>query len=242
MVDFHTLRSLPRGILKFGFSYRLHGLTLASERALPLLDCSKESGAPDAFVDIKATPPWETSFPSVKMISRLDYADGVLARSLERVTSGTDSWLVQRFKEDLALAFTEDGRQVHLFGSLAQDLDYVASCVAGPVASFLRWLRGWPSLHASSVVVDGHVLAVGGQSGAGKSTTIGALASRGHRVFSDDVVGWRSTAQGLLASPGPVRLKLWPDALTALGIDPGPLPRVRAEVDKRILTLREADQ
>ena len=202
-----------------------------------MLDSSATFDAPDAAIFVRSAPPWNSCAPSprVELLGRLDYADGVRARSLERVTSGTRCWLVQRFNVDLALAFTEDGREVHVFGALVDNLDHVASCIAGPVPSFLRWLRGWPSLHASSVVVDGCVLAVAGVSGAGKSTTVAALASRGHRVFSDDVLGWRNESAQVLACPGPVRMKLWPDSLAALDMDPKPLPRVRTDLEKRLL-------
>jgi hypothetical protein len=46
--------------------------------------------------------------------------------------------------------------------------------------------RGLLNLHASVVDVGGHAIAVGGQSGAGKSTTAMALHRRGHRLIVDD--------------------------------------------------------
>lgn len=195
----------------------------------------------DARVLVRVDPPWASQIAvETELIGRLAFTTGATARSLERVSAGSGSWFVQRFNMDLGLAFTEDAREVHIFGSLVEDLDYVTSVIAGPVASFLRWLRGWPSLHASGVVVDGRVLAIGGQSGAGKSTTTAALALRGHLLFSDDVLGWRSTPGGLLACPGPTRVKLWPDTLAALGLDPESLPRVRIDLSKRLLQLPEA--
>lgn len=224
--------------------YRLHGLALASAQALPALGSSTRIDAFDAAVILRKTPPWAARglSPQIELLRRIDYSDGIFARSLERVTAGTDVWLVQRFDVELAIAFAGDGREVYVFGDLVHDLDCVASCISGPVASFLRWLRGWPSLHASSVVVDGRVLAVCGRSGAGKSTTVAALASRGYRVLSDEVLGWRNVAGRLLASPGPARLKLWPDALAALGMDSSPMRRVRPDLDKRFVPLPEAVQ
>ena len=156
------------------------------------------------------------------------------------MTTGGNTWLVLRYNMDLALAFTEDGREVHIFGGLVADLEYVAGVVAGPVASFLRWQRGLASLHASAVVVDGRVMVIGGQSGAGKSTTTAALALRGYPLFSDDVLGWRSSGGQLLACPGPVRVKLWPDSLAAFDLNPESLPRVRTDLNKRLLQLPEA--
>jgi|CXWL01.1.fsa_nt_gi hypothetical protein len=224
------------------FRYHLHGLELSVEQALPTLTPCGRDGKPDAQVFIQVSEPWAAIGPSpeVELLGRVEYSDGGLLRSLERITRSTERWLVQRFNLELALAFTEDGKEVHIFGGLVRDLDYVATCIAGPVASFLRWLRGWPSLHASSVVVDGSVLAVAGPSGAGKSTTVAALASLGHGMFSDEVLGWRVAGGRVLASPGPARLKLLPDALAALGRDAELLPKVRSDLDKRLLQLPEA--
>lgn len=60
-------------------------------------------------------------------------------------------------------------------------------------------------------------------------------------MFTDDLLGWRSTEKCLLACPGPMRVKLWPDALTALGLNPESLPRVRTDLNKRLLQLPEAE-
>lgn len=222
--------------------FGIHGLIIKSQIELPSLPQASTFAAVDAVLTVDHETPWYATpdQPTVEVISRITYLDGKLARSLERVTDGQTHWFIQRFNMDLALAFRADGRVVHVFGGLVDDLEYVASVVAGSVASFLRWQRGWPSLHASGVVVDGRVLAIGGQSGAGKSTTTAALALHGHPLFSDDVLGWRSTPEHLLACPGPTRVKLWPDALAALGLDPEALPRIRTDLNKRLLQLPEA--
>ncbi len=237
----------PAAIMSWGFFMGtshivMHGLDLilASPPAPPT-DCH-EFKRNCAWVFAENTPPWglTSSELQIELVGRVNYANGILARSLEQIKSGEQTWLVQRFTTDLALAFKKDGKVVHIFGSLVEDKGYVDALIAGPVASFLRWLRGWPSLHASGVVVEGRVLAIGGQSGAGKSTTTAALARCGHPLFSDDVLGWRSTPESLLACPGPTRVKLWPDTLAALGLDPEALPRVRTDLNKRLLQLPEA--
>lgn len=226
----------------FNHRIAIHGLIIASRESLPSLPVARGNAPATVTLTVGRFPPWHGASiePTAELIARVAYADGALARSLERISDGHSRWLVQRFNMDLALAFSEDGQAAHIFGGLVDDMEYVASVVAGSVASFLRWQRGWPSLHASGVVVDGRVLAIGGQSGAGKSTTTTALALRGHRLFSDDVLGWRSTRECLLACPGPTRVKLWPDVLFALGLDPESLPRVRTDLGKRLLQLPEA--
>ncbi|NBV22428.1 MAG: hypothetical protein EBS05_10995 [Proteobacteria bacterium] len=206
---------------------------------LPGLPPSVESGLPEATIHLCPAAPWQGANPPpvAELISRVRFADGALVRSLERVTAGTQVWLVLRFQWDLVLAFTEDGRAVYVFGALAEDLSYVASFAMGPLVSFLRWLRGWPSLHASAVEIGGRVLALAGPSGAGKSTTTAALALAGHPQFTDDLLGWRSTEEWLLACPGPVGVKLCPDSLAAMGFNPEHLPTVQTNLNKRRLQL-----
>jgi energy-coupling factor transporter ATP-binding protein EcfA2 len=223
--------------------YRIHGLLIVSDHRLPYLPPASSPGSlPDVELTIGNFLPWANFTATIRreVLSTVATPAGQLVRSLERISSGSDAWYLLRFNLSLTLAFTEDGRALHMSGEIAEDHDYLASVLCGPAASFLRWQRGWPSLHASAAAVNGRVLAIGGPSGAGKSTTTAALALLGHPLFSDDVLGWRSTAEHLLACPGPTRVKLWPDTLTALGLDPESLPRVRTDLNKRLLQLPEA--
>ena len=72
-----------------------------------------------------------------------------------------------------------------------------------------------------------------GAAGWGKSTLAAALNARGHPLVADDVVAVRFTDRQPLVLPGVPELKLWPDAVTALGEAPHDLARLRPEYEKR---------
>ena len=95
----------------------------------------------------------------------------------------------------------------------------VAAYLLGTAFGVLCHQRGTYPLHGSAIdIVDGCVAFVG-NSGAGKSTMVAALASRGHQVISDDLCVFEASEQGVRVWPGLNRLRLWEDALAALDCD-----------------------
>jgi hypothetical protein len=103
----------------------------------------------------------------------------------------------------------------------------------GPVLAALLQQRGQLVLHASAVEIAGAAVGFLGSRGAGKSTLAAALYGRGHPLLTDDIlaVALQDGSPGVL--PGLAQLKLWPDAVTALGGDPVVLPPVREGHEKR---------
>jgi hypothetical protein len=80
--------------------------------------------------------------------------------------------------------------------------------------------RGLLVMHATGAVLDETAVLIGGQSGAGKSTTLAALLKRGFRMLSDDVSVVRfGENHGLEVLPGPARMRLTERAAAGLGID-----------------------
>lgn len=105
----------------------------------------------------------------------------------------------------------------------------------GPALALILYQRGLTVLHASAVAVDGAAVAFLGGHGWGKSTMAGLLAARGHRLVSDDVTA--IDLGGPTVIPSFPQLKLWPDALQALGAVADDLPRVHPELPKRALAV-----
>lgn len=104
----------------------------------------------------------------------------------------------------------------------------------GSALAYLCLQRGLFPLHAASVRIGARTLAIAGHSGAGKSTLAAALVRRGHGLLSDDLTVLRG-ADGsgpIEVLPAFPRLKLWREALNALQIPAGGLPRVREGMDK----------
>lgn len=78
--------------------------------------------------------------------------------------------------------------------------------------------RGILPLHSAAIDVADGCIAIIGPSGAGKSTLAASLAARGHQVIADDVSFLQRDNDGVVRCwPGIGRIRLWEDAVTALG-------------------------
>ena len=94
-----------------------------------------------------------------------------------------------------------------------------------PVMAAVLRQRGLLVLHASTVISPEGAVLIAGDAGAGKSTTVAALAARGWVLQSDDVTALRLADGRLEALPGTRRVYLYEDSATRLGIDTAGLPR-----------------
>jgi hypothetical protein len=104
---------------------------------------------------------------------------------------------------DLAVGASERNVRVFLLGS---------------ALGVLCHQRGLLPLHASAIEIDGRTVAFAGSSGAGKSTVAAYFHGRGYRVLTDDLCVVSIAEDGTpRAWPGPPRIKLWRDAVDALG-------------------------
>ncbi len=85
--------------------------------------------------------------------------------------------------------------------------------------------RGYLCLHATVVEIAGTVLAIAGESGAGKSTTAASLTQRGHHLIVDDTTVVDLTPTGPVVLPFRRSVHLTDDATAALGIPNDKLTR-----------------
>ncbi len=90
------------------------------------------------------------------------------------------------------------------------------SLLLGPVLGVAAQQRGETLLHASSVLVDGGVVAFSAPHGMGKSTLAASFIEAGLPLASDDILPLRWTSQGPLAEPYFPRTKLREDSLRTL--------------------------
>jgi len=104
--------------------------------------------------------------------------------------------------------------------------------------------RGFFTLHASAVAMQGGVVAFVGWKGWGKSTTAAALHGHGYPFVTDDVLAIDLQAEAAFqVMPGVPYFKLWPDALTAsLDEDAEPLERITEYAEKRVRSTADAAQ
>jgi hypothetical protein len=89
-------------------------------------------------------------------------------------------------------------------------------------------------LHASAVEIEGEALVFAGWKGQGKSTTAAHLHQRGHALLADDIVAIDMVdPERPRLVPGFPQLKLWPDAVAALGLDARELGVLHPQLLKR---------
>jgi len=133
----------------------------------------------------------------------------VLIRAGERA-----AWIEVR---DVARYLVEDGALVTVDVATGAAPVVVRRWLHGIVTAFIVGQQGRFALHASVVDVDGMRVAVAGDSGAGKSTTVLALAEAGGRVVSDDVAVLQVTPQRVVSIPYGRGIHVAPDTAAALG-------------------------
>lgn len=118
-------------------------------------------------------------------------------------------------------------------------VEYAATYLMNVVFAFVMRARGHETLHASAALIGDKAVAFIGTSGAGKSTIAAALALRGHRVISEDVVALidRGTKFDVVSAHAHVRL--WPDVTAFLFGSQDALPLIANEEWKRKFDVRD---
>ena len=109
-------------------------------------------------------------------------------------------------------------RSITLERNPAAEDGVVARCFTEEVLPVVLRQRGLLVLHANAAVTPGGVVAIAGESGAGKSTTLAALLERGCTMLADDITALHLTPEGHLeVRPGVGRVSLTEAAVDGLG-------------------------
>ncbi len=212
------------------FKYDVYGLTLQTNRRLAGLIPSSVHTPTDVWIDLMADG--DAQLPSAEV---------------ETVSSGLNThskvdgvsyhlW----FRGDGQLDFEIDAAGCHISATWTRSvLNEVTALLLGPVLGFAMRLRGILCLHACVLEVGSHAIAIVGETGAGKSTTAAALASRGHAILSDDIAVLDDRSTHWLVQSGYPRLRLWPETLRALYGSEDGLTRVFSFTEKRFIDLAD---
>lgn len=124
----------------------------------------------------------------------------------------------------------EDGRSIVYRPHAGVPQDEVRLFLLGSGIGAILMQRGNLVLHANAIAMPGNgAIICLGRSGAGKSTTAGALMQRGYEVLGDDVCAIDS---GNNIRRGVPRLKLWDDTVRRLALDASGLERFAGAHDK----------
>jgi predicted kinase len=195
--------------------YRVAGLTVASEFALPGLIAAPAADASQVTIRRgeapKALPHPQATGPIWQIAGR---------QFLLRIP-GIARFLIEPPGEILVSPESErNTADIPIF-------------LVGTVFGILLHLRDQVVLHASAVRVGDRAVLFCGAAGAGKSTLAAALGQRGHLLVTDDFCAIATNGSGApTIYPDGRQLKLWAQAIDHLGIDTLRGQRVRESLEK----------
>ncbi|KJV08598.1 serine kinase [Elstera litoralis] len=135
----------------------------------------------------------------------------------------------------------QGGRALTLDHASTAETSVIETFLFSVVAGAVLHQRGMLPLHASCVMVGPVAIAMTGVSGRGKSTLAGILSLRGHAVVTDDICPVGFEGGRALITPGPPRVRLWPDAAGLLGLSHAELATGRPDHPKRVLVAHGTD-
>jgi hypothetical protein len=180
--------------------YRVHGLQIASEIALPEL-------LPDFHqrpIDVRIR------LGSIQ-VDQAEAATGVAGLFVDHDT------FILVIPEVARFAITGN-TEVTIEPGSGADMALVRLFLFGSVMGLICHQRRLLPLHASAVAVGDTAIAFSGPPGAGKSTLAAHCVDAGARLVTDDILIVSVNSPGcVLAQPGMPKLKLWRDALESLG-------------------------
>jgi len=203
------LRSMKR------YYYDYSGLHILSEIEIPDWLPFRSDVAPN-FPDVVISLNVDAATPRPESESRT-----VIDAQIYRFhVPGTGSYLVDHGREIVITpAPGAKARELRLF-------------LLGSAWGALCYQRGLLALHSSVVQADNRAVAFCGGSGAGKSSVAAWLIARGHRFVGDDLCLFSVAGGQARVYPSAPRLKLWRQALGALGLSGKALKRDHFRMDK----------
>lgn len=222
--------------------YRIYGLHLITDSAIPglrdLTDASFPASA-DIHVEFGPPPPWvldATRMPAETLRS-LPACEETRDPAVTLSALGSGQFF-QLYYSD-GCRFVIDAATARVWGGAgpSQDMNDLAPYFLGPIMGYVLRHRGVTALHASAFTVDDKAVVLTGEAGAGKSTTVAALALRGTPVLCEDIAAVAENSDGFSIHSGYSRVCLWPESVAMLAGRPDALPRIAKNWEKCYLAL-----
>ena len=203
--------------------YLVCGLTVASE--IPIPELPKAGGAAHAGVaDVR-----------VRMGEPGASHDQIPRWFMSLTRPTGEQWLAcakepggyrLRFPQLADFLVSADGREIVCEAMPGIPLVTTRHLLLDQVIPLVLNLRGHEALHATAVLTPDGMCAFIGPTGAGKSTLAASFLFSGCPVLSDDCLVLEDSHGAILATPAYPGIRLWDDALVALGDDAPPLQPV----------------
>lgn len=209
-------------------AYRLYGLSLRSPWPLPGVEAAAR-----ALADVELLDGPAALFSALRR-DAASRSDGEEWFYYARLPDGSD---YLRWSGLFEFLISADGRRIscHSLDGASRETFY--TYLLGQALSFALLKRGVEPLHSTAVVIDGEAAGFVGDCGAGKSSLGAAFLRAGYSLLTDDLLVVTPKGGQLIASPGPPRIKLFPEIAKALLGDLATGAPMNPETSKLIVSL-----
>lgn len=205
--------------------YNLYSITLDVPFQCPILSVAPSDSVPDVTIIEDNVP--------------LSLENAVLEGNNWQAAPGRFLLLGGRFAGRFLV---ENGNRITFHRNRAAKDETLCAFLLSTVIVALLRQRGNLVLHANVVMTQRGAVAISGESGAGKSTALGALMARGCRMVTDDVAVLSLGSDGLvMVLPGISKLNLCEDAAEKLGHDIVSVQRNPLRRDKVTIPVNSSD-
>lgn len=131
----------------------------------------------------------------------------------------------------------QHGREIIIEPNKNATIAEIGHLLLGMALSVILYQRDHLILHSSAVEIDAHAIGFLGHSGNGKSSLATALYEKGYKLVSDDLAVIDYISDEAILYSGFPQVKLWPDLIENIGIDPQGLPLITPKYTKRTRTI-----
>jgi hypothetical protein len=185
------------------YNYHIAGMNVSSDFKLRF--ASKTS--PTDQIDVR-----------IKSVNDVSSEDDITFQCHDAKASKTTIWF--HGADDLRFA-VQGGHTVFVAAAKHYNADDISLYINGSCMGAIAIQRGHVPLHISGVQLGNHMIAISGESGAGKSTMAALLATRGLAHFTDDVGVVDPAQDPLLVLPMPKGIKVASDVAQDLDVSVG---------------------
>lgn len=162
----------------------------------------------------------------------ISVVEGAVPYSLDYSVAGESSWdaspgrFLLRGGDRAGRFLVEEGKRIIFHRNQNAEPERLAVCFFVSVLTALLQQRGLLVLHANTALIEQGAVAVCGESGAGKTTTIAGVLAQGNRLLADDITVLRLNKNSRLeVLPGIPHLHLCADTAAQFGYDISAVPR-----------------
>lgn len=194
-------------------AYRAFGYEIESDIELPELRLSAEGGQAD----------WHIRSSNQSFIGELGTALGseTVFASVQVRAFGAGDVRTLVFDDTGTFQVRPRERSITWFPGPSATGVAVRADLLGRVLALAAHADGHLALHASAVSIGDKAIGFLGPKHAGKSTLAMALVRAGARLITDDTLVVRLAKAAAIAVPGVQHVRLWDDAVRALGLERG---------------------